>query len=153
MTDRRRCPRPCNRQCVESPWRVSVKCFSTKGRIPTLLVVAPVLRVAKRCLNASHRGSGGSSRPPFIMPVKTPATKRKSKSAPPEYDSGDNDNTVVLPTWDTADNTMPAYFYELMRVAPEVLAEHLTLIETGTVLERGKIYCVSDNHVDTSRRA
>ena len=70
------------------------------------------------------------------MPVKSPATKRKSKSAPPEYDSGDNDNTVVLPTWDTADNTMPAYFYELMRVAPEVLAEYLTLIETGTVLER-----------------
>ena len=66
----------------------------------------------------------------------------------PSQSSSDNTDTIVTPSWDTSPLTLPAYAVDLLRWLPAQDKRYSTLVKTYTVLDKTKVLCVNQNHID-----
>ena len=69
-------------------------------------------------------------------------------SAPSASSHSDNTDSLETPSWDTSPLTLPAYALALLRWLPSQDMRYQTLIESYTVLDKTKVLCMSQNHID-----
>ena len=73
--------------------------------------------------------------------------KSSTLSTTSDTDTPDS-STVRKPSWNTSPNTLPSHLIALKRWIYTADTRYKQLIETGTVIERKEILCMSDNHID-----
>ena len=73
--------------------------------------------------------------------------KSSTLSTATDIDNSDS-SSVKKPSWNTSPNTLPSHLIALKRWVPTADTRYKQLLETGTVIERKEILCMSDNHID-----
>ena len=97
--------------------------------------------------NVVARGERSIDRPSgIIMPGNKKLSTAYSKK--PTDVTTDNETGIQKPSWDTSPNSLPAFMIQLKKWLPTADSRYKALIEYGFVRERGKLYCMSDNHID-----
>ena len=77
-------------------------------------------------------------------------TPQRTPSKP--VDITENNDTIVRPLWNTADNTLGEFLDLLLEWLPAMAKEYADLVTKYMVCERGKVYGISTNHTDMLRQ-